>query len=100
MVTVVVSSFFLESLIIDSASNLDDQGLLLHHSVSSLQELQKLAVKSVEGRMSSLRNSLIKVYLSQTDGNCWEAKAQWTEKMLWRGAVFQLILHIESKEEM
>lgn len=34
----------------------------------------------------------MRVYLSQTNDACQEAKSQWTEKMLWRMTVLQLIL--------
>ena len=39
------------------------------------------------------------VYLSQTEYNCQEAKPQWTEKMLQRTAVLQLILYNRIKGE-
>lgn len=50
----------------------------------------------VDKRTSSLRKSLMRVHLSQTD-NCWEAKSQGIEKMLLRMAVLQLILYIRIK---
>lgn len=34
----------------------------------------------------------MRVYLSQMNDDCQEAKSQWTEKMLWRMTVLQLIL--------
>lgn len=39
----------------------------------------------------------VRVYLSQTDNNCWEAKSQRIEKMLREMAVLQLILYIRIK---
>ena len=50
-----------------------------------------------EKRMSSPRKSPVRIYLSQTDDNCWEARSQQTEKVLRRMAVLPLTLYTRIK---
>lgn len=48
-------------------------------------------------RTSSLKISLVRVYLSQIYDNYQETKSQWTLETVWSMAVLQLVLYIRLK---